>query len=113
MERDGPRETRGLSCDHDDGATAAPARSEAAQIWTRDHPRPSFLETTRVDGVRLHIDAGTDGGEVLVLALLRETTPLDVGEVLFFPVGRAPRLHDGLGVGRGGVAGGAAHGGCL
>ena len=67
------------------------------------------MDTSRVDGVRLHIDAGTDGREVLVLPLLREATPLDVGEVLFFPVGGAPRLHDGLGVRRGGVAGGAAH----
>ena len=26
-------------------------RSEAAQIWTRDHPSPSLMEPSRVDGV--------------------------------------------------------------
>ena len=49
------------------------------------------------------MDAVTDGREVLVLALLRETTPLDVGEALLFSVRGSARLHDGLGVrGRGG-----------
>ena len=71
------------------------------------------MDTSRVDGVRLHIDAGTDGREVLVLALLREATPLDVGQALLFSVRGSSRFHDGLGVrGRGG-GGGAAHGGRL
>ncbi len=54
-------------------------------------------------------DAATDGGEVLVLALLREAAPLDVGEALLFSVRGAPRLHDGLGVGGRRGGGGAAH----
>ena len=55
---------------------------------------------------------GSDGGEVLVLALLRKTRPLDVGEALLLAVGGAPRLHDLLRVGRRRGGGGAAHGGC-
>ena len=47
--------------------------------------------------------------KVLVLALLREAAPLDVGEALLLAVGRAPRRHDGLGVGGRGRGGGAAH----
>jgi hypothetical protein len=27
-------------------------RSEPAQIWTRDHPSPSLMATSRVDGVK-------------------------------------------------------------
>ena len=67
------------------------------------------MDTSRVDGVRLHIDAGTDGGEVLVLPLLLEAGPLDVGQALLFSVRGSSGLHDGLGVRRGVVGGGAAH----
>ena len=51
----------------------------------------------------------SDGGEVLVLALLLEAGPLDVGEALLLAVGGPPRLHDGLGVRGRGRGGGAAH----
>ena len=51
----------------------------------------------------------SDGRKVLVLALLRETRPLDVGQALLFSVRGPSRLHNGLGVGRRGGGGGAAH----
>ena len=58
-----PRRRRGarsLSLCH--AATMAPTRPETAQIWTRDHPSPSLMKTTRVDGVRFtfHAESARD-----------------------------------------------------
>ena len=47
--------------------------------------------------------------KVLVLALLREATPLDVGQALLLSIRGSSRLHDGLGVGRRRGGGSAAH----
>jgi hypothetical protein len=54
----------------------------------------------------------SDGREVLVLALLLEAGPLDVGEALLLAVSGAFRSHNLLRVRRRGRGGGAAHGGC-
>ena len=32
-------------------AAGSASASESAQIWTRDHPSPSLMDTSRVDGV--------------------------------------------------------------
>ena len=50
----------------------------------------------------------SDGREVLVLPLLLEAGPLDVGEALLLPIGGPSRLHDELGVRRGICGGGDA-----
>ena len=34
-----------------------PETNETAQIWIKDHPSPSLMKTTRVDGVRFNVDA--------------------------------------------------------
>jgi len=77
--------------------------------YTTDKVRHFFvgLRALRLQG-RLFLRK-FHGGEVLVLALLREAAPLDVGEALLFSIRGAPRLHDGLGVGGRGGGGGAAH----
>ena len=54
----------------------------------------------------------SDGREVLVLPLLLEAGPLDVGEALLLSVRGSFGRHNFLRVGRCRGGGGAAHGGC-